>query len=87
MFTNGGDGGRAAAHAVVQHRVALVGVGTNKVLNKVGWLLCGMDTLVVHRLATLIIEELNHAGVVCHFPHNGILIRWATAYGAAELVA
>ena len=41
------DGGRAAAHAVVEHRVALVGVGENEPTNERDRLLRRMKAVVV----------------------------------------
>ena len=38
------DGRRAAAHTVVEHRVALVGVGQNEIAQQVNGLLGGVPT-------------------------------------------
>ena len=41
------DGGRAAAHTVVEHRVALVGVGENEIAQQVNGLLGGVPSVGV----------------------------------------
>ena len=47
-FLDASDGGRAAAHTVVQHGVALVGVGQNEVAQQVNGLLGGMKSITFY---------------------------------------
>ena len=42
LFRSASDGRRAAAHPVVEHRVALVGVGQNEIAQQVNGLLGGV---------------------------------------------
>ena len=51
------DGRRAAAHTVVEHRVALVGVGENEIAQQINGLLGGVNglpTVGTHKLDTLL---------------------------------
>ena len=71
------DGGGAAAHTVVEHRVALVGVGENEIAQQVNGLLGGVNAEVVMYFSALIIIFEYHSRIVTDVSHDGVFMRWS----------
>ena len=68
------DGGCAAAHTVVEHRVALVGVGENEIAQQVNGLLGGVDAVVVYALTCLAVEVDYHARIIALLSHDDLFV-------------